>query len=415
MKRRIWLVLGGLALTAAVAHWLPTPATSGGVRIATRPWASLLREAVASRDSGAIIRAFRAAIYTVGYPVHDPRTALPAVRAYLHHADPFVRYTAAETLYTAGDDSGYETLLAMVRADAPLPFSLDVPELKGRGEPGWDHPPAQDLRAKAAKVLAKFRERRAAETVADAYRRTGDNDFFAALVKLGASPLVEDAWRHGTHRHETSGYGAAIFYADVGAAELVPDLAATFDRTKDPRLKVEAAYALARMAGDGRAIEHLVAVARECVARRPTLQGEREFDHRSAALEYLASLRRPEAVRVLEEALDSENPVAVEYAVVNLLFNHGHEAEAARTKARTLLLRELHFGPDARLGYHLAMEIAMALDDPEVSALARAHDPDGVSLQFWYRRSWPVYDWIDDYTVTLNDLALIPRPPRDGA
>jgi hypothetical protein len=57
----------------------------------------------------------------------------------------------------------------------------------------------------------------------------------------------------------------------------------------------------------------------------------------------------------------------------------------------------------------------MALDDPEVDQLARAEDLDGISLWYWYRRDWPVYDWIDDYTVTLNDLALIPRRARDGA
>jgi len=415
MTRRIWFVLGGLALVASVAHWLPTSATSGRVRITSRSWSSILRAAVASRDTGEIIRAFDDAIYTVGYPVHDPRTALLAVREYLHHADPYVRYTAAKTLYTAGDDSGYEALLALVEADAPLHFTLDVPELKGLGVPEWDHPPARDLRGEAAAVLARFREHRAGDAIAEAYRRTGANVFFVALVKLGSSRLVHEAWRRDSHEYATFGYGSAIFYANVGATEFIPNLTETFAHTKDPRLKVEAAYALARMAGDERAIDHLVVVARECIARRPTLRGEHGFDYRSAALEFLASLRRPEAVQVLEEALDSENPVAVEYAVTNLLFNHGHEAEAARAKARRVLLRELHFGPDTRLGDHLSMQIAMALKDPEADTLARTHDPDGVSLWFWYRRNWPVFDWIDDYAVTLNDLALIPRAPQDGA
>ena len=56
-----------------------------------------LKQAVASKDHGEIVRAFHEAIYGRAQKMSE---ALPAVRAYLTDADPFVRLTAARTLLT---------------------------------------------------------------------------------------------------------------------------------------------------------------------------------------------------------------------------------------------------------------------------------------------------------------------------
>jgi hypothetical protein len=160
-----------------------------------------------------------------------------------------------------------------------------------------------------------------------------------------------------------------------------------------------------------RYVEALADAARECIAYRSNVR-DFHFDHRSRALRYLASLRHPIAVRLLDEALDSANPVAVEYAVVNLLFDGAPEAAAARAKARALLLRELVGKPGA-LALDLKLWLSVSLGDAEVESTARRRNPGGVFGWYWRRRRWSVYNWLDDRVVEPNEVLVVRAPsPR---
>ena len=118
-------------------------------------------------------------------------------------------------------------------------------------------------------------------------------------------------------------------------------------------------------------------------------------------LKYLGSIQSPQAVRVLESALESQNPVAVQYATVNLLFNQPGGSE----KAEQVVLRELQNSPLV-LGRTLTMQIASKLDNPQIRAATEsfAKRTGSDSWRYWgvERADWPIQNWIYDYVITLN-------------
>ena len=89
------------------------------------------------------------------------------------------------------------------------------------------------------------------------------------------------------------------------------------------------------------------------------------------------------------------------YTPVNLLFNQPGGSE----KAKQVVLRELR-GEQRKLGTELLLNVASKLDDPEVRAAGEAFDQRSGDrswkLYAVVRRQWPIYNWIDDYVVTLN-------------
>ena len=124
-----------------------------------RRWATAaqaLGDVVPGGDTGEIVRQFDEVIYG---PFVKMDESVPAMRPYLKDPSPFVRYTAARSLYVAGDRSGYATLLELVRSPEPVlvrhNFPKEVVEAAGTNE--------EDLRISAATVLGKYRQRASAE------------------------------------------------------------------------------------------------------------------------------------------------------------------------------------------------------------------------------------------------------------
>lgn len=333
--------------------------------------AESLRSAVESNDHGEIVRAFHEAIYGRWQKMNE---VLPAIRSYLRHPDPFVRYTAARSLYTAGDRSGYETLIEMVNADQAI--------LEG----------SQDLRVEAAQILAKFREREAASAIIALYGKSKAGGLLSSLATLGVR--TPEAVRFPFVPSDL----AITEYAKIGAVEFLPQIAATFQHSTDSQIKNAAAWALAR-SGRVDYANYLAQAAQAAINANP--RGSQKFDSSTEALRYLGSLQLPVAKQTLERALYSKNPVAVQYAVVNLLFNQPGESE----KVKQVVLRELR-GEQRKLGAELLLNIASKLDDPEIRAAGHAFDQrsGGRSWKLYAveRRQWPIYNWIDDYAVALN-------------
>jgi HEAT repeat protein len=300
--------------------------------------------------------------------------ALPAVRGFLDDPSPFVRVRAAETLYTAGDRSGYSALLALVKS----------PEPQMSGD--------QDLRIKAGTILAKFRERQAAADVFDLYRRTKGGGLLEASVSLGATDALTVMAQYGYVQNEYS----LERYARLCPPEFLPKLVTTFSTATEPAMKNAAAYALARLTGEQSYIEHLAHAAQTAIDAKPR-SGEFSYTDSSKALKYLGSIHSPRAREVLEHALDSANGVAVHYAVVNLLFNQPGKSP----KARQIVLRQLEGVPLVLDSWERTFQMAAQLDDPKVWAAAEAFDRRSGDRSWHYwgveRKNWPIYNWIDDY------------------
>ena len=333
--------------------------------------ASTLETAVKSGDPGAITRAFHDAIYE---RFADMTESLPAVRRFLDDPNPLVRVLAAETLYTAGDHSGYSALIALVRAAEPR---MD-------GE--------QDLRTRAGNILAKFRERQAAAEVFDLYRRTKGSSLLGSSVDLGATDALTVVTQHG---YVQSHYSIER-YARLCPPEFIPKLVTTFSAATEPRVKNAAAYALARLTGEQSYVEHLAHAAQPAIDAKPR-SGEFIYNESSKALMYLGSIHSPRAREVLEGALHSSNGVAVQCAAVNLLFNQPGESP----NARQIVLRQLAGVPLVFDSWENTFQVATRLDNPEIRAAGEAFDRRS-SVRSWHlwsvtRKSWPIYNWIDNY------------------
>lgn len=337
------------------------------------PVTEQLRKAADAKDHGEVIRAFHEAVYGRWQKMHE---VLPAVRAFLHHDSPFVRYTAARTLYTAGDRSGYETLHGMISAGEPI--------LDG----------SQDLRVDAAKVLAQFRETEAITPIRELYSKTQQPELLIALATLGVRATEAHTWPF------ISSPLAIYNYGKTGAHEFVPNLRNAFLSSTDGEVTNASAWALARLANDQACIQHLVQAAYPAINASPR-NGQLKYDRSSKALQLLGSIQSPVAKQTLERALESSNPVAVQYAVVNLLFNQPEGSE----KAKQVVLRELR-GEQRKLGTELLLNVASKIDDPEIRAAGEAFDQRSGDrswkLYSVERRQWPIYNWIDDYVVALN-------------
>jgi HEAT repeat protein len=335
------------------------------------PVAKQLRAAVETSDNGEIIRAFHEAIYGRWQKM---REALPAIRSYLTHTNSFVRYTAARSLYTAGDRSGFETLLEMVNADQPIT----------EGD--------QDLRVESAHILAKFREQTAAAAIIDLFEVSKDGRLLTSLATLGVRAPQASKFPF------IASDLAITEYSKIGAIEFLPQIEETYKQSTDPRIKNAAAWALARSGNEDYAT-YLVRAAQPAI--NSNSGGSQKFDASTDALRYLGSVQLPVAKETLERALESSNPVAVKYAVVNLLYNQEKRSE----KAKQVLLRELR-GEQRQLETELLLNVASNLDDPEIRTAGEAFDQRSGDrswkLYSVERKQWSIYNWIDDYTVVLN-------------
>jgi hypothetical protein len=175
-------------------------------------------------------------------------------------------------------------------------------------------------------------------------------------------------------------------------------MVSTFETTDDRELKTATAWALAR-AGRQDYVSYLAEAAQVAVDAMPHSAGASNAN--SYAVRDLGSLRNPVATQILEKALESKNNAAVEYAVVNLLFNQPGKSE----KARQAVLRQLR-GGEQKLPLDLLLQVASKWDDPEIRAGGEEFDRrsgDGL-WKYWgiERRKWSIYNWIDDYVTSYE-------------
>jgi HEAT repeat protein len=333
-----------------------------------------LRLAVASGNTVTISRAFGDA---EGSRAWKMKEAIPTMQSYLSNTNPVVRYLAAGTLYTFGDQSGYSTLLGLVQSPVPV---LGV---------------GQDLKIQAATTLAKYRQTNATEAIFALYQQTKDRKLIEALQKLALDQV-------GTLIPPKEYYNEPLAIRDYGLEndrQFLPQITAAFQSSPKPEVKAAAAYALASMTGDQNAIDYLLQQSK--IGLSDSDQSG-YVDERAIAM-YLGTIQTPAAKQALEAVLDSKSrdPSAVRIAAVNLIFNQG-----GSSKVNQMVVNELT-GSLNPLGADLAVLLANQLtNDSQVQLAAKNFAERDKTALFGSNTgetvNWPIYTWIDDYVIKLN-------------
>lgn len=349
------------------------------------PTQDAIQQAIASKDSGEILRAFHDAVYGQGSRMAE---AIPAIKNFLNDPDPWVRYQAAEKLYIAGDNSGLNTLVDLMQSDNPIQ--------------DYD---GNDMRVSAAGVLEKYRENKAINALIEYCRKIGSlsakNRGFAILDGLALTArgsLSDDLVK----KIESSNDSIYVMYnLMLVNPQLAKDLAQSeFEKAKDGSgLKLHAAWAMLEAGEKDPYYSYLMDYAKVAIAGEiPTsASGSDVYEF---SLKILASIKDPEIKSVLEDALNSKNTEIIDIALVNLFFNQG-----GSDKARQYLLSQFNGPTNQLVDSDFLMQLAAAINDPQINAAAASVDQRTESSRWAYfsdRKNWSVYTWIDDYVVDLN-------------
>jgi len=345
-----------------------------GVLREAPPAAQYLKEEVASGDQGRILRAFEDVCYH-----RKMNEAIPALRAYLDNSAPYVRFLASEELFRVGDPSGYWVLLALVQSSVPF-YVFGV-----------------DLRMQAASILGQYGEKDATNAIVDLFKTTEDGELIKVLDELDPSEAFRIIQNRGYNEDKYS----LIHYGKLKATPFIPNIDATFHKTTNADVKVAAAWALATMTGDTGAIDYLVQEASSGESDPGGAHGVTE----SEAIECLGTIRTPAAKKALEDALDYEvrGSRVRENAIVNLIYNQGGSEKAVQS-----IVDQLNDPTRAKLPWDFALNVAAQLTmNPAVADAGQKYAQNDV-VGNWQtytveRRNWPVYNWIRDYVITLND------------
>lgn len=343
------------------------------------PIQKFLQDEVASGDKGRVLRAFSDAVYSRNWPMSD---VIPALKAFLDDPSPYVRYNAAKALFTVGDQSGQSTLLALVQATDPI---------YGIG---------QDVRIQAARTLMRFREAAAVVPIIDLYEKDLDGALLTALSDLGVQAPEEKQFRFVKDPH------TIVEYAKTGDTWFVPQITSVFNNSSKPELKVAAAWALATLANDQSAVDYLAQQGRFILQNPQILDGTEsglaEYTAGTNAIKYLGAIQAPQAKQILEAALDSADPMVVQTAIVNLIYNQG-----GSDKAVQVIANQLADSTHAKLPWDFTLNVAAQLsDNSQIQAAGQIFSKTDVTgnwqLYTVERKNWPIYNWIDDYVVKLN-------------
>jgi hypothetical protein len=341
--------------------------------------------AVSSGDHGEISRAFHAATYNKRSGLESTRRSLTG---YLENSDPVVRFLAAKYLYVLGDSSGYNALIDIIESGDDVALHK------------------RDLRLWAIDLLRQYRDRRGAPEIYRFFTETRSIDAFNALLRLeGSEAPVDPLSAYPDARPYPS---TTVFSVALKNPHLATELAsATFEDPKCPDIYAEqsrqiAAWALLRAGAGEPYFSYLRDQAEKAISGERPPAGKDSNQYRKA-FEYLASVSGKPVKDLLVRALESSDDRVVQVALVNLIFNH-NDLPAARPR----LISELE-QRTINLGSEFTLQLVAALDDPKLEQAANEFSKMDSSGQWrmWSvaRKGWPIYNWIDDYVVILNETA----------
>jgi HEAT repeat protein len=333
-----------------------------------------LQNAIDTGDKVKILQAFTD-IYSRTWKMSE---VIPALKGFLNDPDPYVRLNAAHDLFIVGDQSGYDTLLALVQSKDP------IPGLEG----GWE------VRIEAASILAQFRQTDATQAIYNLYQQTKSGNFISAL-----QTLVPD--QVGALIPPKDYYNDPLSIRDYGIEndrQFLPQITSTFYNTGKPDVKAAAAWAMATMTYDENAINYLVQTA------QAGLNDPSELGNLSerAVISYLGSIQTPVAKQTLEAALSSSDPAVVQTAIVNLNYNQG-----GSDKAVQVIADQLNDSAHATLPWDFTLNMATQLiDNPQIQAAGQVFSKTDATgdwqLYTVERKNWSIHNWINGYLIKLN-------------
>lgn len=339
-----------------------------------------LSNAMASNDPDIIRRAFHEVTYG---RFAQMSKSISAMKTYLDSPTPYVRYLAAEALLRVGEQSGVKVLIELTSNEKQVLFE------------------GSDLRVQSARILGNHGISEASPALSNLYKNTEEGSVLNALVHTQASASEQLI---NAIKAKRSPSFVALNLGLINAEGEKAFLEETFTNPAVPNIykeqtKTAAAWALARITGNEKYINFLNESARPAIAADAS-QGL-TYDNSTKAVKYLGSVQHPQAVSVLESALESQNPVVVQYATVNLLFNQPSRSG----KAEQIILDELQDSP-RMLGIELTMQIASKSNNPEIRQAAETYARRTGSDRWRYwgkeRSDWPIENWVYDYVITLN-------------
>lgn len=340
------------------------------------------KAAISSGNHGKILRAFHEATYNRRSSLEPSRSAL---KECLKNNDPVIRLYAAEYLYTIGDNTGYDTLITLIKMSGAV-------DCLGK-----------DVRLRAVNLLKRYREQRAIPEIHRFFLETKAIDAFYALLYLGRDQsLVNPLTAYpDAHPYRSTTVFSLSIYNSKAAEKLA---ASTFLDPKCPNVYAEestqiAAWAMLRAGQDEPYFSHLYDQAIKAVAgTRPPGSDCNQY---RKALKYISSISDPRVVALLERGLESSDHQVVQVSIVNLIFNQ-HTLESARKR----LIAEIN-NRTLDLGSEFTFQLAAVLNNTEITKAAERFSEMDSSNEWrlWsiIRKGWPIYNWIDDYVVILNE------------
>lgn len=307
--------------------------------------------------------------------------AIPALKSFLNNTDPWVRLQAAEDLYIAGNNSGFQPLVNLMQADQPI-----------RDYDG------SDIRVHAAEVLGKYREKGAVNALIDYSRKPGNDWVITRLARMKGVSLPDDL----VQKIKLSNNSIYLMYnLMLVNPQLAKDLAQSeFEKAKDGTgTKLHAAWVMLKAGEKDPYYSYLMGYAQVAIAGKipPSASASDAYEF---SLKILASFKDPEIKAMLENALNSKTTEIVEIALVNLFFNQG-----GSDKARQYLLSQFGGPTNLLVDSDFLMQLAAVINDPQINAAAASVVQRTESSRWAYfsdRKNWSVYTWIDDYVVDLN-------------
>lgn len=335
----------------------------------------------AGNDKDKIFQAF-VLFLNSRFPVDEIRDIS---RSLLGHENPVVKLRAAYYLYLfkSGQDA-YPTLVQILN-----------------NPPGESPEEKLAYQKKAFGLFVEFKEIRAKEELLRFYNNYEENKkLISILTRLGFVELLPDI----DEQRKQTGYSFATNLAKLAPDAYVSEIKSEFENTKHERIKPELAKALFESTGSNEYLGYLQSLAEVAVNYYPNEPNKRKgrttTDLPTTAFKHLASIKTPEVKSYLEDSLNSENPVVVETALVNLLLLHGDSPKALSKLKEVVGQRESKISEDTKL--RLAFEVG----DPAILQVFKdTYDKQyqGPSNYWWrysnHRQHQSIYYWIDSYTV----------------
>lgn len=123
---------------------------------------------------------------------------------------------------------------------------------------------------------------------------------------------------------------------------------------------------------------------------------------KSKLVSYLGTIQNPAAKQTLEAALSSTDPMVLEAAITNLIYNQG-----GSDKAVQVIANQLKNSTRATLPWDFTMNMAtQLLDNPKIQAARQKFSQTDVTGEWQLytveRKNWSVYNWLE----TVNNVNL---------